>query len=366
MRTSMGPGHSPVLRIRDSYVKEPGSGQTGDESDRPAVVASRVSLEGPPSPVGKGKVKVNEIRYLGGSEYLRAAVQNAEAVGPGLVEPSFGKTFATRYRPPFGVHVWCPDLLTSYVVQVSKMVCFFEAAFENDLCFSLHPFIKRVLQHFNVCPSQLSPNFWGALVGLLVIFRDKGLGIPRIALLLDLFSVKEAAEGFLYISKRSNAKLIILDLSSSHKHWKEPYFFVSGRNWEYNPPDREDTLGIPTVWTTPENLREFPLALIGSSLRMSCGVSNFSLVTWPLSIRPGLSPEDEEVKWKLVKCGPRMYSEIIRSNILEPSGVKSSRPPALRPSPPSVMKPSHGYCCEGHSGRASSPSGGVGKEEEEI
>ena len=121
-------------------------------------------------------------------------------------------------------------MLTTYVVEVPKMVCFFEVAFENDLRFPLHPFIKRVLQHFNLCPSQLSLNFWGVLVGLLVVFRDKRLGVPSIALLLDFFSVKEAIEGFLYISKRSSSKLIISDLPSSHKFWKERYFFVSGRH----------------------------------------------------------------------------------------------------------------------------------------
>ena len=110
------------------------------------------------------------------------------------------------------------------------MVCFFEVAFENGLRFPLHPFIKRVLQHFNVFPSQLSPNFWGILVGLLVAFRDRGLGVPSIALLLDFFSVKEATEEVLYISQPSNAKLIISDLPSSHKYWKESYFFVSGRH----------------------------------------------------------------------------------------------------------------------------------------
>ena len=117
-------------------------------------------------------------------------------------------------------------MLITYVVEVPKMMCFFEVAFKNDLRFPLHPFIKRVLQHFNVCPSQLSPNFWGVLVGLLVIFRDKGLGVPSIALLLDFFSVKEVVEGFLYISKRSSAKLIISDLPSSHKFWKERSFFL--------------------------------------------------------------------------------------------------------------------------------------------
>ena len=156
---------------------------------------------------------------------MRATIQNAEAVGLSQVEPLYCEIFAARYGRPFGVQVWCPDVLTTYVVQVPKMVCFFEVAFKNDLCFPLHPFIKRVLQHFNVCPSQLSPNFWGVLVGLLVVFRDKGLGVPSIALLLDFFSVNEAAKGFLYISKRSSAKLIISDLPSSHKFWKERYFF---------------------------------------------------------------------------------------------------------------------------------------------
>ena len=145
------------------------------------------------------------------------------------------------------------------------MVCFFEVAFENGLRFRLHPFMKKVLQHFNVCPSQLSPNFWGILIGLLVVFRDKSLGVPSIALFLDLLSVKEAAEGILYLSKRSSAPQINSDLLSSHKFWKERYFFVSGRSWEYDPIDKEDTLGVPTVWTTPENLRELCFALVRSS-----------------------------------------------------------------------------------------------------
>ena len=216
----------------------------------------------PPFPLDKGKGKINEIRYPNGFEYLRATIKNAEVVGPSWVKLLYGEIFAAWYGPPFGIQVWCLNVLTTYIVQVPKMECFFEVAFENGLRFPLHPFIKRVLQHFNVCPSHLSPNFWGVLVGLLVVFRDRGLGVPNIALLLDFFSVKEAAEGFLYISKRSSAKLIILNLQSSHKYWKECYFFVSGHHWEYNPFDQEDTLGVPAVWTTLENLRELSFALV--------------------------------------------------------------------------------------------------------
>ena len=65
---------------------------------------------------------------------------------------------------------------------------FFEVAFDNGLRFPLHPFIKGVLQHFNICPSQLAPNGWGILVGLLAFFRDRGLGVPSVALLLHLLA----------------------------------------------------------------------------------------------------------------------------------------------------------------------------------
>ena len=153
MRTSSGPNRSSGLRIGRSSTDEPGLGQIGEGSGCPAFVVVCVPPTGPPSPSGRGKNKVNEIRYPGGSDYLRAAVQNAKAVGSSWIELSFGKAFATRYRSPFGVHVWCPDCLTSYIVQVPKMVCFFEAAFENNLRLLMHPFIKSVLHHFNVYPS---------------------------------------------------------------------------------------------------------------------------------------------------------------------------------------------------------------------
>ena len=114
------------------------------------MVVLQDALWEPPSPLGKGEDKIDEIKYPMGSEYLKSTVQNALAVGPSKVEPLFGEIFARRYRLPFGVQVWSPDVLTSYVVQAPKMVCFFEVAFENGLHFPLHPFIKRVLQHFNV------------------------------------------------------------------------------------------------------------------------------------------------------------------------------------------------------------------------
>ena len=177
MCASSGPSRPVGLRIEGRPIEESESRRTGDGFGIPTIVVVRVLPVCYLPPPGKGKVKISEIRYPYGSEYLRAAVRYADIVGPSRVEPLYAKILATRYGPPFGVRIWCPDLLTSYVVFVPKMVCFFEVAFENDLRFPLHPFIKSVLQHLNVCPSQLSPNFLGVLVGLLVVFRDKVLVI---------------------------------------------------------------------------------------------------------------------------------------------------------------------------------------------
>ena len=145
----------------------------------------------------------------------------ADVVGPSRVEPLYEKTFVIRYRPPLGVQVWCPNLLTSYIVQVPRWFASLKRPSRMVSAFLCTPLSRTSYSTSTFSRPQLSPNFWGVLVGLLVVFRDRGLGVPSIALLLDFFSMKEVVEGFLYISK-----LIISDLLSSHKHWKECYFFV--------------------------------------------------------------------------------------------------------------------------------------------
>ena len=154
----MGPGRSSSLRIGGGSSAVANPGRTRGASDRSAVVERRDALGAPPLPLDKGKGKINLIKYYGGSDYLKSAVQHAVTVGPSKVGPSYGVTFAKRYRPPLGVRVWSLDVLTFYVVSVPRMVCVFEVAFDNGLRFPLHPFIKGVLQHFNICHSQLAPN----------------------------------------------------------------------------------------------------------------------------------------------------------------------------------------------------------------
>ena len=120
----MGPGRSSFLRIGGDSSVVASSGRTRGTSDRSVAVGLRNAPGALPLPLDKGKGRINLIEYPGGLEYLKSTVQHALNVGPSKVGPSYGATFSRRYRPPFGVRVWSPDVLTFYVVLVPKMVCF--------------------------------------------------------------------------------------------------------------------------------------------------------------------------------------------------------------------------------------------------
>ena len=109
------------LSIERRPIEESESGRTGSGIGSPAALVARVLSVGYLPPSGKGKGFISKIRYPRGSEYLRDAVRYADAVGPSQVEPSYAKTFATRYGPPPSVRMWCLDLLMSYVVPILKM-----------------------------------------------------------------------------------------------------------------------------------------------------------------------------------------------------------------------------------------------------
>ena len=95
----MGPGRTSSLRIGDDSSAVVGSGWVRNASGRPTVVAPRNVPGAPPLPLDKDKGKINPIKYPGGSDYLKSAVQHAVTVGPSKVGPSYGVAFAERYRP---------------------------------------------------------------------------------------------------------------------------------------------------------------------------------------------------------------------------------------------------------------------------
>ena len=89
MRASSRSSHSISLRIEERSAEEPESGQTGGGLGSFAAMIARVHPIGYLPLPNKGKGKISEIRYPCGSEYLRATVRYADAMGPSRVEPSY-------------------------------------------------------------------------------------------------------------------------------------------------------------------------------------------------------------------------------------------------------------------------------------
>ena len=82
MCASSGSSRFVGLRIEGRPAEESESGITSGGLGSPVAVVDGVFPVGYlPSP-DKGKGKISEIRYPCGSEYLRAAVRNADAMGP--------------------------------------------------------------------------------------------------------------------------------------------------------------------------------------------------------------------------------------------------------------------------------------------
>ena len=101
----LSPRRSSVLRIGSNPAEAFNLGRTDGESNSLDVVVHQVALGEPPFPLDKGKGKINEIRYPNDSEYLRAAIQNAEAhtlVGSNLytvrsLRPGMGLRLGPRF-----------------------------------------------------------------------------------------------------------------------------------------------------------------------------------------------------------------------------------------------------------------------------
>ena len=83
----MGPSRS--LCIDDNPSADAGPERVGDVPVFSSAVGPQNAPEAPPLPLGKGKKKINLIKYPKGSDFLKSAVRHAAKVGPSKVSPSY-------------------------------------------------------------------------------------------------------------------------------------------------------------------------------------------------------------------------------------------------------------------------------------
>ena len=116
MRVSSGSSRSVGLRIKGRPAEESASGQTGGGLSGPTVVVIGVLPVGYLPPPSKGKGKISEIRYPGGSKYLRAAMRYVEAVGLAELSP--------RRLKPLLLVMDLPPASKSGVLTSSRLMLF--------------------------------------------------------------------------------------------------------------------------------------------------------------------------------------------------------------------------------------------------
>ena len=84
----MGSSRSSSLRIYANPPADTGSEQSREAPIRLIVASPPHAPEAPPPLFGKGKRKINLIKYPKGSDFLKTAVRHAVKVGPSKVGPS--------------------------------------------------------------------------------------------------------------------------------------------------------------------------------------------------------------------------------------------------------------------------------------
>ncbi|KAL2453907.1 Plus3 domain-containing protein [Abeliophyllum distichum] len=107
--------------------------------------------------------------------------------------------------------------------------------------------VRKFLREWGVAPTQLCPNGWRILIGLLVLWDQLGFSRPTIGDFHSLYSFKSDGKrsGWWYASvKARTGGSVVTQTPDSIKNWKKFWFFVRG-SWQFAEGDSRPDLSIP-------------------------------------------------------------------------------------------------------------------------
>ncbi|KAL2481217.1 Plus3 domain-containing protein [Abeliophyllum distichum] len=107
--------------------------------------------------------------------------------------------------------------------------------------------VRKFLREWGVAPTQLCPNGWRILIGLLVLWDQLGFSRPTIGDFHSLYSFKSDGKrlGWWYASvKARTGGSVVTQTPDSIKNWKKFWFFVRGP-WQFAEGDSRPDLSIP-------------------------------------------------------------------------------------------------------------------------
>ncbi|KAL2492209.1 Uncharacterized protein Adt_27837 [Abeliophyllum distichum] len=107
--------------------------------------------------------------------------------------------------------------------------------------------VRKFLREWGIAPTQLCPNGWRILIGLLVLWDQLGFSRPSIGDFHSLYSFKSDGKrsGWWYASvKARTGGSVVTQTPDSIKNWKKFWFFVRGP-WQFAEDDARPDLSIP-------------------------------------------------------------------------------------------------------------------------
>ncbi|KAL2531495.1 Plus3 domain-containing protein [Abeliophyllum distichum] len=107
--------------------------------------------------------------------------------------------------------------------------------------------VRKFLREWRIAPTQLYPNGWRILIGLLVLWDQLGFSRPTIGDFHSLYSFKSDGKrsGWWYASVKARmGGSVITQTPDSIKNWKKFWFFVRGP-WQFAEGNSRPDLSIP-------------------------------------------------------------------------------------------------------------------------
>ncbi|GFY82855.1 hypothetical protein Acr_02g0010950 [Actinidia rufa] len=124
-----------------------------------------------------------------------------------------------KYSFPSRIQFRIPGQGETILSTSSGEVAFYEAAFHAGLRFPIHPIIRRILNHYKICPAQLYPNAWQFVICSLFIWQyyKCHMSCDEFRCLYSLSSLPDL--GWYYFKARPDKNL----LEGSPSNVKGPY-----------------------------------------------------------------------------------------------------------------------------------------------
>ena len=110
------------------------------------------------------------------------------------------------------------------------LVAFNKAIMKNGARLPLHPLVRGVLAHFGLSPSQLNLNAYKIMAMMHILWRqlfEVDLSVEEVCYLYKP-SFKKSEVGYFFLAPWEKKKIMMTNLSSSCKGWKDKKFWVGG------------------------------------------------------------------------------------------------------------------------------------------